>query len=227
MIVDSKLAIIIASIFSVMATLVGFLNAWRKSELEKEKVKTEMMVYKYNALQNQINPHFLFNSFNVLSELVYEDQDLATRFIRQMSDLYRYVLATRNEDLVPLSDEINFINSFIFLLETRFEKRVDIQNELTAQPGEQIVPMALQVLVENAVKHNEATSTKPLNILLKRNGETIVVSNNLQLKSNVEDSTKTGLTYLKGRYDYLGKTIEVIENGESFRVELPIIKLEV
>jgi two-component system LytT family sensor kinase len=226
LIVDSKLAIIIASIFSVMATLVGFLKAWRKSELEKEKVKTEMMVYKYNALQNQINPHFLFNSFNVLSELVYEDQELATTFIRQMSDLYRYVLATRNEDLVPLHDEIDFINAFIFLLQTRFEKRVNIQHQLLAHDGEQIVPMALQVLVENAVKHNEATSAKPLHIVLERNDDTLTVRNNLQLKARVEDSTKTGLAYLKERYAYLGKEVSINQTGTTFEVDLPILKLE-
>jgi LytS/YehU family sensor histidine kinase len=97
---------------------------------------------------------------------------------------------------------------------------------LTAQAGEQIVPMALQVLVENAVKHNEATSTKPLKITLKREGDNILVSNNLQLKANAEDSTKTGLTYLKERYEYMGKKIVVVQNDEVFTVELPIIKLQ-
>lgn len=226
MLTNSGMAVTIAIVFSVVVTLISFLNALRKSELEREKLRTEMMVYKYNALQNQINPHFLFNSFNVLSELVYEDQDLAVKFIRQMSDLYRYVLAVKNEDLVPLTKEVDFIKAFIFLLETRFEKRVIITNELKANSDEQIVPMALQVLVENAVKHNEATSAKPLQINLKREGDFIVVNNNLQKKQSEADSTKTGLNYLRERYAYLEKEIEVSENGEAFVVKLPIIKLK-
>ncbi len=224
MITNSGTAVSIAIGFSVVVTLISFLNAWRKSELEREKMKTEMMLYKYNALQNQINPHFLFNSFNVLSELVYEDQDLAVKFIRQLSDLYRYVLATKNEDLVPLTKELDFINAFIFLLETRFEKRVKISNELNAASEEQIVPMALQVLVENAVKHNEATTSKPLQITLQREGDFIVVTNNLQKKQSEPDSTKTGLNYLRERYTFLEKEIEVSETGDVFTVKLPIIK---
>ena len=225
-ITNSGTAVAIAIGFSVVVTLVSFFNAWRKSELEKEKVKTEMMTYKYNALQNQINPHFLFNSFNVLSELVYEDQDLAVRFIRQMSDLYRYVLSTKNEDLVPLKKEIEFIKSFSFLLETRFESRVAIVNELEANSDEYIVPIALQVLVENAVKHNEATSAKPLAITLRRSDDGIQVSNNLKPKPWEPDSTNTGLTYLRERYEYLGKRVYVGRTNDQFKVELPIIKLD-
>jgi hypothetical protein len=226
LIVDSKLAIIIATIFSVMATLVGFLNSWRRSELEKEKVKTEMMVYKYNALQNQVNPHFLFNSFNVLSELVYEDKELAVKFIRQMSDLYRYVLATKNEDLVPLQKELDFIESFIFLLKTRFEKRVEFNIDLNASENETIVPMALQLLVENAVKHNEATSAKPLMVSINRKGDTIWVTNNLQPKAQVEDSTKMGLHNLRERYAHLGHKIQLKQSETEYAVGLPILTIE-
>lgn len=225
-IAQSKVAILIATVFSTIATLIGFLNAWRKSEVEKERLKTEMLAYKYNALQNQVNPHFLFNSFNVLSELVYEDQALAVKFIQQMSDLYRYVLTTKNEDLVPLEKEIEFIKSYIFLLETRFQNQVIFEVDIEPNPEEYIVPMALQLLVENTVKHNQATTAKPLLVRIGRQGNAIVVHNNLQPKAVVAPSTQTGLQNLKERYAHLNSQIEVYQDVEVFRVKVPLLNVE-
>ena len=224
---NSWFAVKIAFYISVTVTFFGFFGAWRKAEIEKEKLKTQMVIHKYNALQNQLNPHFLFNSFNVLSELVYENQELAVKFIRQMSDLYRYVLSVKTEDLVSVKREIDFINSFAFLLKTRFENRLQIEVNVAAADDEFLVPMSVQLLLENAVKHNEATSVAPLKITVKREGNNIVVKNNLQLKSVVENSTKTGLENINERYKYLGGEQIEIEKSENFyRVSLPIIKVE-
>ncbi len=223
---NSWYAVQVAFVVSFVATFFGFLNAWRKSEVEKERLKTQMMVHKYNALQNQINPHFLFNSFNVLSELVYENQDLAVKFIHQLSDLYRYVLSTKTEDLVPLKKELAFIQSFAFLLKTRFENQLEITIDVQLNDEEYLVPMSLQLLVENAVKHNEATSASPLKISIAKRNNSIVVSNNLQEKTAVKHSTNTGLSNIKERYAYLsGKEITINKTTETFTVELPIIKL--
>jgi len=222
----SLYAVKIAFVVSFLATFFGFLSAWKKSEVEKERVKTQMMVHKYNALQNQINPHFLFNSFNVLSELVYENQALAVKFIRQLSDLYRYVLSVKTEDLVPLQKEIDFIKSFNFLLKTRFEQRIEITLDIAAETHENIVPMSLQLLVENAVNHNEATSENPLRISIYREENFIVVANNFQPKNEETSSTKTGLTNIKERYSFVGKEQPVVtQNATSFTVKLPIITL--
>ena len=227
LILDSGMAIKIAAVFSVIATLIGFLNAWRKSELAREKLKTQMMVHKYNALQNQINPHFLFNSFNVLSELVYENQELAVKFIRQLSDLYRYVLSVKNEDLVSVKREVDFIESFAFLLKTRFENQLEISIDVQASDDEFIIPMSLQLLIENAVKHNLATTVNPLQIIVKRKENVICVENNLQRKDSVEHSTKTGLKNIRDRYAHLtGKEIEVVETAKKYSVSIPIITTE-
>lgn len=227
MIMDSGIAIQIAAVFSVFATLIGFLNAWRKSELEKERLKTEMAEHRYNALQNQVNPHFLFNSLNVLSELVYEDQDLAVKFIDQLSELYRYVLASRDEDIIPLEKEVEFIKSFSFLLKMRFQNQLEIAIEIQPKQGEFLVPMSLQLLVENAVKHNVATTSHPLKITIKRQGNFVVVENVLQPKTQPVESTKTGLSNIKGRYSHLtGQKVLIEQSDAQYKVALPIIKME-
>tara|TARA_R110002050_G_scaffold300722_2_gene471869 strand:- start:5852 stop:6892 length:1041 start_codon:yes stop_codon:yes gene_type:complete len=211
---------------SFVLTFIGFARALVKSEIEKERLQTEMMTYKYESLRNQINPHFLFNSFNVLSELVYENQELAVKFIRQLSDLYRYVLDAKDKDLVAITDELNFIKSFTFLLKTRFENRVDFHIDSSVETEGFIVPMALQLLIENCIKHNEATSTKPLIITVKREGDTIKVTNNLQLKKWVESSTKIGLKNLKERYAYFeSHPIEISQSDTEYAVCIPILQV--
>ena len=210
---------------SFILTFVGFAKAMVSTEVEKERLQTEMMTYKYESLRNQVNPHFLFNSFNVLSELVYEDQGLAVKFIRQLSDLYRYVLDSKDKDLVPVAEELKFIDSFTFLLKTRFENRVSFNIDLPTNENEFIIPMALQLLIENCIKHNEATTKNPLIISVVRKNQRIVVTNNLQRKLTPPPSTKIGLENLKERYAYFDdKAIEVNETENKYSVCIPILE---
>jgi sensor histidine kinase YesM len=224
---SSWFAVKISFFISFVITTIGFFQAWKKSEVEKERLNTQIMAHKYNALRDQINPHFLFNSLNVLSELVYEDQKLAVKFIRQLSDLYRYVLTVKNEDLVLLEREFEFAQNFSFLLMTRFEKGLEIKIDLEPRNDEFIIPMALQLLIENAIKHNETSQESPLSVEVKRLGNTVVVKNNLNPKQQIEDSTKKGLENLKERYSYLSdEKLEILESKEEFEVHLPILKVE-
>ncbi|MBL4710009.1 MAG: sensor histidine kinase [Flavobacteriales bacterium] len=212
------------SIGLVVHTIWFFMN-WKESKIEAEKLRAEMKTYQYDALRNQINPHFLFNSFNVLSELVYEDQDLAVKFIRQLSDLYRYVLDSKDLELVSLQDEIDFIKKFSFLLQTRFEKNLEIDIRVEAAHDELIVPMSLQLLLENAVKHNEISNEYPLKVDIHRNADSIQVKNSLKKKTNPESSTKTGLQNIIKRYKYLSeKKILIEETKDEFIVEIPVLK---
>ena len=216
--------------FSIASALhvVEFFRYWKESQIEAEKLRAEMKTYQYDALRNQINPHFLFNSFSVLSELVYEDQDLAVKFIRQLGDIYRYVLVSMDLELVPLQDEIDFIKKFSFLLQTRFEDNLVIDIQVEADHDELIVPMSLQLLLENAVKHNEISNEFPLKVEIHRNADSIQVKNTLKKKSNPEFSTKTGLQNIIKRYKYLSeKKVRVEETKDSFVVEVPILKSEV
>jgi LytS/YehU family sensor histidine kinase len=184
-----------------------------------------MLAYKYESLRNQINPHFLFNSLNVLSDLVYDDQAMAVKFIQQMSDLFRYVLDSRDKELVPLKDELEFIRSFIFLLKTRFEDKLKIEIDLAANPDDYIVPMTLQLLIENAVKHNEVSEAFPLTIVVRKNGDTLEVENNLQLKKVNDESTKTGLKNITQQFAFFSeKPIKIITSDERYVVRVPILK---
>ena len=222
---SSYIAISVSFIVSLVFVAAGFFRKWRESLLEAERFKAEMLLYKYEALQNQINPHFLFNSFNVLSDLVYENQDKAVNFIRQMSQLFRYVLDSRDRELVPIKEELEFIKAYSDLLQTRFEDKLTIRLEFQAGEDEMIVPMTLQLLIENCVKHNEISASQPLEVKITRSGEYIEVANNLQVKAVGPDSKKTGLSNIRQQFRYFtDKEIMIRETDKSFSVAIPIIK---
>lgn len=218
-------AIFVSFAVCIAVVSVGFFKNWKSSLLEAERLKGEMLRYKYESLQNQINPHFLFNSFNVLSDLVYEDQKKAVTFIKQMSQLFRYVLDSRDKEFVPLAEELEFITSFAFLMQTRFEEKLIFQMNMLAEQDELIVPMTLQLLIENCVKHNEISASKPLQISVSRNGEFIEVKNNLQLKKSGSESTTTGLSNIVQQYGYFtDKQILIHSTDQFYSVKVPILK---
>lgn len=218
---------LIALFISLVFTAIGFFRAWRESVLSEAAIKAEMMSYKYEALRNQINPHFLFNSFNVLSDLVYEDQAQAVKFIRQMSDLFRYVLDSRDKELVSLGEELEFMKSYAFLLKTRFGDKLRLDIELNPELNAHIVPMTLQLLVENAVKHNELSEKFPLRISIRQNGEYIEVENVVKPKPAGNNSKKTGLKNIAQQFAFFtDKEIEVKSTESHFLVRVPIIVME-
>jgi sensor histidine kinase YesM len=223
---SSFFAILISFIISLIFVAVAFFQNWKNSLLEAERFKAEMLIYKYEALQNQINPHFLFNSFNVLSDLVYEDQKKAVHFIRQLSHLFRYVLDSRDKELVPVKEELEFMEAYSYLLQTRFENKLIIRNDFREKKHEMIVPMTLQVLIENCIKHNEISARQPLKIEISRNGEYIRVANGLQLKAAGVDSKKTGLSNIRQQFKYFtSKDILIDQTEDSFVVDVPLIKM--
>jgi two-component system, LytTR family, sensor kinase len=221
---SSYIAVLVSFGISLIFSSVGFFRNWKESLLEAERFKAEMLQYKYESLQNQINPHFLFNSFNVLSDLVYEDQHKAVDFIKQLSQLFRYVLDSRDRELVSVKEELEFLETYSFLLHTRFEKKLTIRQEFEPREGEMIVPMTLQLLMENCVKHNEISASQPLTVQISRNGEYLKVENNLQPKSRGADSKKTGLSNIRQQFRYFtDKEIVITETDRSFSVEVPFI----
>jgi len=217
--------ILISLFISTIIGSIGFFVSWQKSMIRQEQLKTEMMNYKYEALKNQINPHFMFNSLNVLSELVFDDQKLAVKFIQQFSDIYRYVLDKRNEELVTIEEELIFINKYMFLLKIRFEDKLSININLPNTTKDVIIPLALQLLIENAVKHNEISSQNPLKIEIIRDDDYISISNNTKPKRIGESSNKVGLKNLEQQYSFFTKKLIVVdgENGK-FAVKIPILK---
>lgn len=224
---SSYIAVLISFMISLVFAAVGFFRNWKESLLEAERFKAEMLMYKYESLQNQINPHFLFNSFNVLSDLVYEDQNKAVDFIKQLSELFRYVLDSRDRELVPIKEELEFIKAYSYLLQTRFEEKLSIRQQLESGEQEMIVPVTLQLLIENCVKHNEISASLPLHVDIVRNGDYIHVENNLQPKVAGEQSKKTGLSNIRQQYSYFtNKEIMITETAQTFSVAVPVIKME-
>lgn len=224
-IANSPTTIFISLSISTVATLMGFLRSWRRSEIQAEQFRTEMQRYKYEALRAQLNPHFLFNSFNVLGDLIYEDADQAALFLQRLSNLYRYVLDSRDKELVPLERELEFAQAFSYLLETRFEGKLKVEIDVKGEGHEQLVPMSLQLLIENAVKHNEVSKAHPLRVEVVREGEWLVVRNPLRKRDVGDDSKGTGLANLEAQYArYSDRGLQVKEGSVAFEVRVPIIK---
>ncbi len=201
------------------------IKQWRYSLAETEKYKKESAEFEFEMLQSQINPHFLFNSLNTLSSLVYEDADRSAEFIRKLSDVYRHVLDSRQKELINISEELSFINSYIFLLELRFDKKLNIEVQIEEKlMDRKIAPLTLQLLVENAVKHNIVSDKKPLNITITHDDSYIIVENPLQIKATKEKGNGMGLRNIASRYRALcGKAIIVNDKNNTFTVKVPII----
>ncbi len=205
---------------------VFLLNRWRTSLAEMEKYKKENAEYRFETLRTQVNPHFLFNSLNTLSSLMYEDREKAAGFIRDLSDVYRYVLENRSRETIPLREEVKFIRSFVYLYQLRFDNKLKVEIDISDSfQDKQIAPMTLQMLVENAVKHNIVSVKKPLEISVTANESGyLTVRNNLQKKPTEMVSSEIGLKNITSRYAYLtAKPVEVLETVSEFIVRVPLI----
>lgn len=200
-----------------------FLN-WRKLELDAVQLRNENLTSKYESLKSQLDPHFLFNSLNVLTNLVYADADKSARFIKQLSEVYRYVLEVRNKELVPLEEELKFVESYLYLQQIRFGDKLRVENRLEGVAGS-IPPLALQILVENAIKHNVISEDDPLTIKMYSENNEVIVENNLQRKVLLtEGSTGIGLDNITKRYEFLSdKKITLLDTSSAFIVKLPLL----
>ncbi len=194
--------------------------------LEIEKNKEEAAKNKLTMLRNQINPHFLFNSLNVLSSLIYKDVEKADEFIAKLSDIYRYVVEVQDEEVVPLKKELNFVSEYLQLLKIRFGTKIDY--DISIEEKMLIAPMSLQILVENAVKHNKISEDKPLRIRITGGKDhTVVVSNTYNPVNEKTASTGLGLDNLRSRYKMLtDKEIVDYIKDDEFVVELPLLNFE-
>jgi LytS/YehU family sensor histidine kinase len=213
----------ITLVISVLLTSRSFLFNWRQTAIDAEKFKRESTVAKFESLRSQVNPHFLFNALNALTNLVYEDQDKAAKFIKQLSEVYRYLLEIRDKEIVPLEEEKKFLDSYLYLQKIRFGDKLKLTIALDDRSC-MVPPLVLQMLIENAIKHNEISEEHPLSIRVYMDRDSIVVENNLQRKSTLEkNSPGVGLDNICKRYEFLtDKKVEVYQN-ETFTVRLPRI----
>lgn len=217
-------AIIMNFVLVAITEGIFFFRQWKHSAVEAESLKKETVRAQFESLKNQVNPHFLFNSLNTLSSLIDQDKELSKEFLDNLSSVYRYVLQHKDEEIVSLKTELDFIKSFTQLLKKRHGDRVQFHfniDECEIEKG--IPPMALQLLIENAVKHNIASRKKPLIVEIFSQDNMLIVRNNLQKKKEVY-STGIGLKNIRNRYEYLiEKDIEITENESYFEVKIPMI----
>jgi len=202
-----------------------FFKRWKETVVMTEKLKKEKAQVQFDGLKNQLNPHFLFNAFSSLNSLINEDKELASKFLKNLSKVYRYILQTQEQETVSLQTEMDFIQNYIFLLHTRFEGMITITQEIEENAfDKKIVPVTTQNLLENAVKHNIISTEKPLHIKIFTHGNYLVMENNLQRKALVENSNGEGLSKLGSLYRYLtSEPFVVEENQNMFRVKVPLI----
>ena len=211
----------------ILNATVIYIDEYKSKQLEAEELKRINAQAQLQAIKNQVNPHFLFNNLNVLSGMVMKDNPDANKFIEEFSKVYRHILNSQDKELVPLGTELEFIKPYVFLLEKRFPDSVIVDLEIEKQYIDYyIVPASLQMLVENAIKHNILSKAKPLVIRISVNKKgDLFVKNNLQPKPQLEGSTQVGLRNIAQRYDFItGQQIEIVKEEDSFTVTLPLIQ---
>lgn len=202
----------------------AFLLHWKAALVEAERLKKEQATARYEALKSQVNPHFLFNSLNVLSALVHRDAQQAEQFIRQLAVVYRYILESRDREVAPLREEVDILHAYLFLMDIRFGAALQATVNLPELPHAGIAPLTLQMLAENALKHNEMSKEHPLRLDVFAENDYIVVRNNLQPKTILPDSTGTGLGNIRARYALLAdKEVLVTDHDGFFTVKVPIL----
>lgn len=205
-----------------------FFTRWKESIAETEKLKKERMSSQLEALKNQVNPHFLFNSLNTLASIIPEDQKKAVEFVQRMSTVYRNILDLNQRQVVTLREELESLKDYVFLVQTRFPENLKVIYEIRDEDLEKfLVPMSLQILVENAIKHNVISMKKPLAILIKSGDTEVLVENEFQPKPQEQNGTKTGLKNIDNRNKLIfDRNIIVNVTEQTFGVKIPLENIE-
>ncbi|MBN4085301.1 2TM domain-containing protein [Flavobacteriaceae bacterium AH-315-B10] len=223
------ITLLITFVISLFFHAFYFYQALQKNKVKEQKIIAGTASAKFDALKNQLDPHFLFNSLNVLTSLIEEHPDNAQKFTTSLSKVYRYVLEQKNKDLVTVDEELEFAKTYMSLLKMRFEDSIifDIP-EKASNPESKVVPLSLQLLLENAVKHNIVTANKPLHIKIYEANGTLVVENNLQPKQIVKKGSGVGLSNIMQRYNLLtNKKVNINQEAKSFAVSIPMLTKQI
>ncbi|MFC6269136.1 2TM domain-containing protein [Frigoriflavimonas asaccharolytica] len=222
------LIINIALLISAILHAKSFMDEWKKAskkEIVEQKFIAKSANAQFESLKNQLDPHFLFNSLNVLSSLIDENPSQAQRFTASMSKIYRYVLEQKDKELITVEEEIEFAKTYCELLKTRFEDSVNFEFQVEENMLKKfVVPLSLQLLLENCIKHNFATSGKPLFIKIYSENGYLLIENNLQQREQMKESAGIGLSNIVQRYSLLSKlNVSIEKSNEFFRVKIPIL----
>jgi hypothetical protein len=219
------IALIITVLVSTVLHAIGFFKEAQRERKINESLREEKLKTELNALKAHIDPHFLFNSFNVLSGLIDENPERAQKFLAQLSSIYRYILESRQQHTNALEDELNFAKTYLELLKARFEDSIILDLAIKEEDLKKQIPaLSLQLLLENAVKHNRFDRNNPLRISISQENGHLVVYNNRSDKIKMNDKRGMGLSNIEDRYKLLGdQTIEIHKEKDSFIVKLPLL----
>lgn len=201
-----------------------FYRRYQENRVKREKIIAGAASAQFESLKNQIDPHFLFNSLNVLSSLIEENPDSAQRFTTSLSKIYRYVLEQKDKELVSIQEELSFAKTYMNLLKMRFENSIFYEVGEISNPDAKVVPLSLQLLLENTIKHNVVSAQRPLNITIYEKDGYLAVENGLQKKEVLQDRKGVGLQNIVSRYAILtNRRVHVEQTEKYFRVQLPIL----
>jgi hypothetical protein len=219
-----KIAIFILTLSMLITSAFLFFVNWKKSVIMQEQLKREQLALQYETLKNQVNPHFLFNSLNSITSLIKKDPDKAILFVKKLSEVFRYVLKQKDNEISSIDEELIFLESYIFLEKIRFGENLNVYIDVK-EKKQYIIPLSLQMLVENAIKHNVISKEFPLTIsIYSKNENYIAVTNNLKRKHSI-NTGKIGLKNIKSRFEFFTSNPLIIsENESNFTVEIPVIK---
>ncbi|HEY0896735.1 MAG TPA: histidine kinase [Sphingobacteriaceae bacterium] len=194
---------------------------------QTELLQKDFNQFRLQALKNQVNPHFLFNSLSVLSSLVHRDAALAEQFVVRLSQAYTYILSQKEAGLVPLDEEMRFLRSYFFLLKIRFGEKLQLETDVPDTNGGMVPPLILQLLLENAVKHNKMSAHQPLKVSIRRRGDRLIVENNISRRDSKEESTGLGLENIRKRYGMITDAeVTITQTDARFSVVIPVLPVE-
>ncbi len=222
-------SLLITMVVSLFFHAIYFYKKAQENKVKEQKVIAGTASAQFESLKNQIDPHFLFNSLNVLSSLIEENPDSAQKFTTSLSKIYRYVLEQKDKELVSVEEELNFAKTYMNLLKMRFENSITFElPENFNNDDAKVVPLSLQLLLENCIKHNVVSESKPLHIKIYIENNQLVIENNLQKKEILSDRKGVGLQNIVNRYSILtDRKVWVLENENSFKVGLPILTKQI
>lgn len=206
-----------------------FMKEWKKSKVESEALQKESVKSQLLNLKNHLDPHFLFNNLNILSTLIEKGEENSTEYLNKFAEVYRYMLQNNTKELILLSDELEFIQSYLQLIKMRFRNALRFDVEIPAEKLElTIPPLTIQMLLENCVKHNALNESNPLNIEIKYiDDDYLLIQNNLTARKVKFQSNGSGLQNIKNRYSFFtDKPVSIENNGAHFKVLIPLIELE-
>lgn len=222
------LALVSLFIYNIIDFALYSYNQYSVVQIETVRLSREQLELQFDALKSQLSPHFLFNNLNTIYALVHQDADKTEHYIRMLTQTYQYILNTHSNKTTPIQDELQFVEAYKYLLEIRFGNTLEIKISLSPDALKCLIPpLSLQILIENAVKHNSFDEEKPLKIEILNDYDYIIVRNNVSLAKPKTDSLKIGLENLRKRYSHLTeKEIQTIVNN-YFIVKIPLIKTTV